>query len=82
MSSEGALTVFRATRPFFSPFLQRGSPLYHGADKRIAGFDSTAHYLSRGSSVELANRNWRTVTREAEDFGVDELYENLSSKKQ
>ena len=76
-----ALSIFRTTRPFFAPFLQNGAPVFHGVDKRLAGFDPVVHFLSRGSTIELANRNWRTVTKEAEDFGTCELFEDKNVKK-
>ena len=55
--------------------------MFHGVDKRLAGFDPVVHFLSRGSTIELANRNWRTVTKEAEDFGTCELFEDKNVKK-
>jgi hypothetical protein len=76
MSSEAAVTLFRATRPFFGEFLPKGTPAFFGIDKRINPFDTTAHYLNRGSPVLLADRNWRTVSKEAEDFGIDEIYQD------
>jgi len=75
MSSEATISIFRATRPFFGQFINRGAPVFHGVDKRSKPFETVSHYLSRGSNVQLADRNWRTVSIESEDFGVDELFE-------
>ena len=80
MSSEVATTLFRTTRPFFGQFIQKGSPSYFGVDKRMKPFPAAAHYLSRGATVQLADRNWTTVSNEAEDFGIDELYQPTSRK--
>jgi len=77
MSSEAAVSVFRATRPFLSQFVARGSPVYHGVDKRLKSFDPVSHYLARGSNILLSDRNWKSVSTEAEDFGVDELSGSL-----
>jgi hypothetical protein len=74
MSSEIATTVFRATRPFFGEFITKGAPSFYGVDKRMKLFEPVAYHLSRGSSVQLSDRNWRTVALESEDFGVDEVF--------
>jgi hypothetical protein len=73
MSSEAAVTLFRATRTFLGEFVSRGQPIYHGVDKRFSSLDSVSLYLSRGSNVLLSDRNWRSITTNAEDFGTDEL---------
>ena len=74
MSSEAATALFRATRPFFGEFIPKGAPTFFGVDKRIKPFGNVADYLTRGSPVLLAQRNWRTMTNESEDFGVDDLF--------
>ena len=74
MSSEAATSLFRATRPFFGEFVNKGAPAFFGVDKRIQPFGSVSDYLSRGSPVLLSQRNWRSVTNEAEDFGIDDLF--------
>ena len=79
MSSEIATTVFRATRPFFGEFIAKGSLVFYGVDKRMNPFPVVSHYLSRGATVQLADRNWKTVATDAEDFGTDDVY--LSSNK-
>lgn len=81
MSSEATVSIFRATRPFFGQFIARGVPVFHGVDKRSKPFEAVSHYLARGSNVQLADRNWRTVSLEAEDFGVDELFDSNFGKK-
>jgi hypothetical protein len=81
MSSETTVSIFRATRPFVGQFIARGAPVFHGVDKRSKAFDTVSHYLARGSNVRLADRNWRTVSLESEDFGVDELFEASSHRK-
>jgi hypothetical protein len=81
MSSEATVTIFRATRPFFGQFTARGAPVFHGVDKRSKPVDTVSHYLARGSNVRLADRNWRTISLDAEDFGVDELYEHQAHRK-
>ena len=81
MSTEATITIFRATRPFFGQFIARGAPAFHGVDKRSKAFDSVSHYLGRGANVQLSDRNWRTVSLEAEDFGVDETFESNHSRK-
>jgi hypothetical protein len=73
MSSELTRSLFRLTRPSFAEFVHSGTPFFSGADKRMINFEPVVHYLNRGSSVQLSDRNWRTVTNDAEDFGVDEL---------
>jgi hypothetical protein len=74
MSSEAAFNLFRSTRPFFNEFIPKGAPSFFGVDKRIAPFAPVAHYLARGSPFLLADRNWRSVANDSEDFGTDELY--------
>ena len=81
MSSEATVSIFRATRPFFGQFIARGTPVFHGVDKRSKSFETVSYYLGRGSNVQLADRNWRTVSLESEDFGVDELFEPGTGRK-
>ena len=76
MSSEAAFSVFRATRPFFGEFIARSMPMFFGVDRRINPFDTSIHYHARGSPVLLSDRNWRTVSVDAEDFGIDDLHHN------
>ena len=82
MSTEAAVNIFRATRPFFGEFIAKGAPSFFGVDKRMKLFEPVSHYLSRGSPVLLADRNWKTVSVDAEDFGIDEIYSNKADKRQ
>ena len=74
MSSEAGITIFRATRPFFGQFIAAGAPVYSGVDARLAPFPQVTHYLSRGGSVRLSDRFYKTVAVDAEDFGTDDLF--------
>lgn len=50
--------------------------MFFGVDRRINPFDTSIHYHARGSPVLLSDRNWRTVSVDAEDFGIDDLHHN------
>ena len=80
MSPEIATTIFRATRPFFGEFIPKGLPVFFGVDKRMTHFPTVSHYLSRGSTVQLADRNWKLVTTDAEDFGTDDVFISSTRK--
>lgn len=80
-TTEAAISLFRSTRPFFAEFIPKGTPSFFGVDKRINPFAPKIHYLARGSPVLLADRNWRTVANDSEDFGTDDVYNHKSERK-